>query len=62
MKNRRNRWTLIAIFAIALGTALVSLPSLAPLAFSGAAKQNASANGAPPVGASWQVTMMSNRW
>ena len=62
MKNRRNRWTLIAIFAIALGTALVSLPSLAPLAFSGAAKQSASANGAPPVGASWQVTMMSNRW
>lgn len=62
MKHRRNRWTLIAIVAIALGTALVSLPSLAPLAFSDAAKQIGSANGAPPDGASWQVTLMSNRW
>ena len=64
MKHRRNRnrWTLIAIVAIALGTALVSLPSLAPLAFSNVAKQSVAANGAPPVGASWQVAMMGNRW
>ena len=67
MKNRRNRWTLIAIVAIALGTALMSLPSLAPLSFSEAVASSASVNNtlvnsAPPVGTSWQVTLMSNRW
>ena len=64
MKHRRNRnrWTLLALVAIALGTALVSLPSLAPLAFSEATQQSTFVNGAPPVDASWQVTLMCNRW
>ena len=61
MKHRRSRWALVATVAIALGTALMSLPSLTPLAFSGTAPQ-ATAPGAPPANASWQVTLMGGRW
>lgn len=62
MKNRRSRWVLAATVAIALCTSLVSLPSLTPLAFSSVAPKAAHSAGAPPAGASWQVTMGSNRW
>ena len=62
MKSRRSRWVLAAIVAIALGTSMLSLPSLTPLAFSNAAPQVALSAGAPPAGTSWQVTLMSSRW
>lgn len=63
MKHRRSRWALVATVAIALGTALMSLPSLTPVAFSGATpKATAQGNGAPPANASWQVTLMGGRW
>ena len=57
----------VFIVAIALGTALMSLPSLAPLSFSEAVASSASVNNtlvnsAPPVGTSWQVTLMGGRW
>ncbi len=62
MKNRRPRWILAATVAIALCTALVSLPSFTPLAFSTTAAKASHSAGAPPAGASWQVAMSSNRW
>lgn len=63
MKRRRSRWALVAMVSIALGTALMSSPSLTPLAFSGAApKTTAQSAGAMPVNASWQVTLMDGRW
>ncbi len=62
MKSRRSRWVFAATVAIALGTSLISLPSLTPLAFSNTAPNAAHSAGAPPAGASWQVAMTSNRW
>lgn len=62
MKSRLSRWILAATVAIALGTSLVSLPSLTPLAFSGSLSQAADSAGAPPAGTSWQMAMISNRW
>ena len=62
MKRRRSRWALVATVAIALGAALMSLPSLTPLVFSDIAPKAVYGAGAPPAGASWQVTMTSNRW
>jgi len=63
MKHRRSRWALLATVAIALGTALMSLPSLTPVAFSGTTPTaTAHTNGAPPANASWQVTLMGGRW
>ena len=62
MTNRRPRWILAATVAIALCTALVSLPSLTPLAFSNISTKATHSAGAPPAGASWQVAMSSNRW
>lgn len=63
MKYRRSRWVLVASIAVALGTALTSLPSLTPLAFSSAAPHpSAQSAGAPPANVSWQVTLMGGRW
>lgn len=62
MKRRRSRWALVATVAIALGTALMSQPSLTPLAFSGAPHTTAQGAGVPPANASWQVTLMGGRW
>ena len=62
MKSRRSRWILAATVAIALGTSMMSLPSLTPLAFSGSAPQAADSVGAPPADKSWQMAMTSNRW
>ena len=50
------------IVAITLGTSLLSLPSLTPLAFSETQVPATHSAGAPPTGASWQVTLMSGRW
>lgn len=59
MKSRRPRWALVAAVAIVL----ISLPSLKPLVFSSAASHMpAPGAGAPPVNASWQVTLMAGRW
>lgn len=63
MKRRRSRWALVAIVAVALGTALMSLPSLAPLTFSSVASHSTvHSAGAPPSNASWQITLMAGRW
>ena len=62
MKSRRSRWVLAATIAIALGTSLMSLPSLTPLAFSSSALQAAHGVDATPAGTSWQMAMTSNRW
>ncbi len=63
MKSRRSRWVFACTFAIALATALWSLPSLAPLVFSSTTMhQMAHGAGAPPANASWQVTLMSGGW
>ncbi len=62
MKSRRSRWILAATVAIALGTSMMSLPSLTPLAFLNVAPQAAYSVAAPASGASWQMAMTSNRW
>ncbi len=62
MKSRRSRWILAATVAIALGTSMMSLPSLTPLAFLGNAPQTSHGIDATPAGTSWQMAMTSNRW
>lgn len=62
MKSRRSRWIFAATVAIALGTSLMSLPSLTPLAFSNAVPQAAYSVAAPSSGTSWQMAITSNRW
>lgn len=63
MKRRRSRWVLAATVAVALGTSLMSSPSLTPVAASSAVPSlHAHSAGAPPSNASWQVTLMGGPW
>lgn len=63
MKNRRSRWMLAALAAAALGGLLLEAPLLPQAAVATETpKSPVHASSAPPVHASWQVTLMTGRW